>query len=181
MRQVFSVLMLAGGLALLAVQGASAGGWAVVTLDAMPSQVTVNQPVTVGFMIRQHGQTPWVCDCVRVSGYHTTGEKFEVGAKMDEPGHYTATLNFGKAGIWQWSVASGLYPDWQAMPELSVSNPADLEAAFAQEQAAKVAARGTGALAPMLTLALGVLGLVGSGAGLLVWGINRRRLKAAVN
>src|SRR5262245_49591873 len=110
MKKLLVVSTLAALLALLYAATAFAGGWAVITLDEMLGDVTVNQPVTVGMTIRQHGQTPWRCDCVRVRGFHQTGDKIEVGAKMDKPGHYTATLNFAKPGKWQWAIASGLMP-----------------------------------------------------------------------
>lgn len=169
------LLVTLGLLALLGAVGvpaAHAGGWAVVTLDVMPMDVIVNQPVTVAFMVRQHGQTPWVCDCVRVSAYRSTTERVVANAQMDEPGHYAATLNFDKAGVWQWSVASGLAPEWQPMPDLIVSNPSELEGAFAQAQSAKTASatNSPGMNFPaMMPLALGVLGLIGSGGGLLYW------------
>lgn len=156
----------------LFVSAAFAGGWAVVTLDAMPMDVVVNQPVSVAFMVRQHGQTPWVCDCVRVSAYHSTSQRVVVNAEMDQPGHYTATLNFDKAGVWQWSVASGLAPEWQPMPDLTVSNPSELEGAFAQAQSAKTVEKANPMAtnpAAMLPLALGMLGLIGSAGGLAYW------------
>ncbi|MDO9174350.1 MAG: hypothetical protein Q7V62_06055, partial [Actinomycetota bacterium] len=48
-------------IAVLAIIGlgatAGAGGWAVTTLDAMPTP-RPGEPVDVGFTIRQHGVTP---------------------------------------------------------------------------------------------------------------------------
>lgn len=150
---------------------ASAGGWAVVTLDALPTNVVVNQPVTVAMMIRQHGQTPWVYKYVEVRGFHATGETIGVRAVMDTPGHYTAVLNFPKAGKWEWEVASGLMPEWQHMPTLEVANSAEDEVLLAKANEANRAAMPSleTMMPSMLLLGLGVLGFVGSGAGLVWW------------
>jgi hypothetical protein len=149
----------------------SAGGWAVVTLDAVPTNVVVEQPIQVGMTIRQHGQTPWVFDNVRVRGYHSTGETFVVRVSMDERGHYTANLNFNKAGKWQWAVASGLMPEWQTMPDIEVANSVQDEVLLAEANAAnKPATPSFESMLPSLTLlALGVLGAAGCGGGLIFW------------
>ncbi len=157
---------------LIGVSTALAGGWAVVTLDAMPTNLVVNQPVKVAFMIRQHGKTPWVYNDVQVRGANATGENFLVHAAMDKPGHYTADLNFTQAGTWQWAVASGLYPDWQPMPELQVANSPDAETEFAKAQSAQVPSMSLdiGTMLPTLALlGLGIIGFVGSGGGLIYW------------
>jgi YtkA-like len=170
-------LVTAGLLMLTLASVASAGGWAVVTLDLMPMQVIVNQPLRVGFTIRQHGRTLWESDNVRVRGYHPTGETFTVQAPMDGRGHYTAELNFTKAGEWQWAVASGLMPEWQPMPNLNVIDPAQVETEFAaaQNSSSPTNTLNVGAMLPSLVvLGLGVLGFVGCGAGLVFW---RRNLK----
>ncbi len=149
---------------------ASAGGWAVVTLDAMPTNLVVNQPANIGMMIRQHGKTPWVYDDVRVRAFHSTGETFVTRAVMDERGHYAATLNFPRAGKWSWAVASGLMPEWQTMPELDVANSAQDEILLAQAAATKNSAPPIQAMPPtLLLLALGVVGFLGSGGGFVYW------------
>ncbi len=98
-----------------------AGGWAVVTLDYLPSHVVANQPMTIGFRVRQHGQT-------MLSGLHPTIGATLVGSNdtliasaQDEgsTGHYVATLTFPKAGNWEWYIdAFGLQ---QPMPPLNVA------------------------------------------------------------
>lgn len=158
------------------ISTASAGGWTVVTLDSVPANVVVGQPMTVGMTIRQHGQTPWVYDNVRVRGYHSTGETFVVRAEMDKRGHYTADVNFPKAGKWQWAVASGLMPEWQTMPELEVANSVQDEVLLAEANTASQPTTPTlGSMLPSMTLlALGVLGVFGSGGGLIYWLRSRR-------
>lgn len=170
MKRIFTFLTLSALWFVAIASVANAGGWAVVTLDALPTNLVVNEPVKIGMMIRQHGKTPWVYDNVRVRGFHSTGETFETRAKMDARGHYTATLNFPRAGKWQWAVASGLAPEWQTMPDLQVANSAPDELLLAEAIAAKNATpTWQAALSPPLLLALGVIGLVGSAGGLFYW------------
>lgn len=45
-------------LALLVVFPVFAGGWAVITLDELPSGVVADEPLTIGFTVLQHGITP---------------------------------------------------------------------------------------------------------------------------
>jgi hypothetical protein len=45
---------------------ARAGGWAVTTLDPLPSAPAAGVPVVVGFTIRQHGRTPVALDDVGI-------------------------------------------------------------------------------------------------------------------
>jgi hypothetical protein len=146
-----------------AIGFSSAGGWSVTSLDYLPTNVVANQPLTVGFMIRQHGRTPWVSSGVQVRATPAQGGKtMTVKAMGDQtPGHYTATLTFPQAGTWHWAVASGLFPEWQPMPDLQVQ---------AAPTAAPVTADTIPSTFPLsLSLIAGTLGLVGSSAGLLVW------------
>src|SRR5262245_54546848 len=56
-RSIFAFVLVI--LALLALAApALAGGWAVLTLDALPREVRAGQSFQVGFMVRQHGKTP---------------------------------------------------------------------------------------------------------------------------
>lgn len=165
---VFTALLLIG-----AVSVASAGGWAVVTLDALPTNVVVDTPVTVGMVVRQHGKTPMTNAHVRVRGFQLTGDTFELAARNDGGGHYSADLKFNKAGTWQWQVASGLYPDWQSMPEIQVANSVEDEALLAKANtntAAAATAPNLQTMGPsMLLLAVGVMGFLLSAGGLMYW------------
>jgi hypothetical protein len=125
--------------------------------------------------IRQHGQTAWVYENVRVRGVHPSGETFTVPAKMDRAGHYLVTLKFSRAGEWQWAVASGLAPEWQTMPPLNVASaPVNLNAAGETS-----APRGFRSLpgadpASFVTLGLSLIGLFGTSVGLFAWWRVRR-------
>lgn len=115
---------------LLFVTPVFSGGWAVITLDELPTNVVANEPVTVGFTVLQHGRTP-------LDGLHPTitanlykDQQFVIDAEAgDKPGYYTATLTFPKDGEWRWSIQA--FTMDQPMPMLSVapagsvvSNPA---------------------------------------------------------
>lgn len=169
LREATLALALAFVIWFAALGSSEAGGWTVTTLDNLPSNVVVNQPLTVGFMIRQHGRTPWVSSDVRVRASPAQGgAELEVRAEPDKtPGHYTATFTFPQAGAWHWAVASGLYPDWQPMPDLQVQSAPSVTNNPAPASAPSWAI-------PVSPLFLaGILGLIVSSAGLLTW--SRRR------
>lgn len=100
---------------------ANGGGWAVLTLDEWPTQVVANQPITIGFTLRQHGQTllSGLGGSVVFEGYGKVGARplqFRVNATRAE-GHYTATITLPTAGVWQWRIEIfGEHP----MPALTV-------------------------------------------------------------
>jgi hypothetical protein len=107
---------MACALALAALFGfarpALAGGWAVVTLDALPVDVRAGQPVTLGFMVRQHGRTP--IDVHTFEGrmpvlrarHAASGATLAAEARKEGPvGHYAVTVTFPRDGVWSWSIA----------------------------------------------------------------------------
>lgn len=94
---------------LIAASSALAGGWAVVTLDALPTRVVAGEPLTVGFVVRQHGVRPMGGLTPLVIAVHAgTGEKVTAAASPSgEEGHYSATITFPGGGVWQWVVNDG--------------------------------------------------------------------------
>ena len=122
LRKLMTITCLLVASGLLHAPPAMAGGWAVVTLDELPHGAVAREPLTVGFMIRQHGQTAWVYDDVKVRAFNNhAGQSLIVLARPEGvAGHYVATLTFPAAGSWNWSIASGLWPDNQPMPVLEV-------------------------------------------------------------
>jgi cytochrome c2 len=105
-----------------------AGGWAVVTLDTLPSQVVAGEPVAIGFFVRQHGHTPVIEDRMAIYARHSgSGERLEIFALPEgEPGHYQAEVVFPTGGTWEWEIEIYFYPGRQPMPDLTVlgDNPA---------------------------------------------------------
>jgi cytochrome c551/c552 len=100
-----------GGLALVAIPATVGwtGGWAVVTVKEVPDQVVVGKPVTLTWVVRQHGVQ-------KLSGLDGRVEasagllKSNVNADArptGREGEYTATLTLPTTGDWKVSVHSG--------------------------------------------------------------------------
>lgn len=101
---------------------ASAGGWAVTTLDEMPAP-TPGEPTDVGFTIRQHGVKPVDLAsgvAIRITGADGTVDTFP--ARLDGPtGHYVATVVFPAAGTYIWAVEQDWFGD-QALGAITVGD-----------------------------------------------------------
>ena len=88
------------------------GGWAVVTIDDLPTQFTVGKPTTFTFVIRQHGVS--LMNDVKPTleartGSMVGGTTVNVAAtRTNADGQYTASLTVPKAGEWRLTVNSGL-------------------------------------------------------------------------
>lgn len=149
-----------------------AGGWAVITLDELPTGVVAGEPFTIGFTVLQHGRTPMIDLEPTVTAGLSSDEKLVVYAEPEgKPGHYAATLTFPKEGEWEWSIQA--FSMDQPMPVLTVAAPGAVSAS----QPVKTEPV-TVILSPLLilrTLALGI-GLI----GLVVAFRRRSRLAAAL-
>ncbi len=157
LRTVWAVAALVGLLAF--ALPAFAGGWAVVTLDHLPDQVIAGQPVNVGFVVRQHGITPLggLKPVIRLQKAGEANSKAVPVASDGNTGHYSATLTFPSAGVWQWTVETGFWPEGQPMPDLSV---------VAEGDPASTESSGGAASSASLPVVFGVVGLVGAAGGL---------------
>jgi plastocyanin len=84
----------------------SAGGWAVVHLDAVPSQVVAGSPVKLTFLVKQHDVTPINVDrAYLVATNRETGEQLNVDAQPNgDVGHYKLDVTFPSAGPWKWKI-----------------------------------------------------------------------------
>ena len=72
-----------------------AGGWAVITLDELPSNSVAGEPLRIGFTVLQHGRTPMTNLEPTVTAGLALDEKLVVYAEPEgKPGHYVATLTF---------------------------------------------------------------------------------------
>jgi mono/diheme cytochrome c family protein len=144
-------LSLALFLALLASFPVFAGGWAVITLDELPTDVSAGEPLIIGFTVLQHGKTP-MTDLDPTVTASSGGEKIMFFAEEEgKPGHYTATLTFPNEGKWEWSIQA--FTMDQAMPALTVASPAKLEAKTAPSLSLLSVVRA-------LALGIGLVGLV---------------------
>lgn len=101
-----------------------AGGWAVITLDSLPGEVRAGETLSIGFMVRQHGQTPTNSASPTLSAHNpATDERFTVDARQSgETGHFVVDVVFPSEGQWEWSIL-GFGPPLQYAP-LTVLPPA---------------------------------------------------------
>lgn len=101
-----SLRVLVPGL-VLPVLMSHAGGWAIVTVDALPDYVEAGKPVTLTYMVRQHGVTPVGELDGRVEA--TFGRLTARGtvAPGDRVGHYRASITLPSAGQWSIRIRSG--------------------------------------------------------------------------
>jgi len=94
-------------IALLALLMLNFGGWAVITVEDLPDQIAVGQPVTLDFTVRQHGHTLLSNLTPRVMA--EAGPDRVSGAVQAGPstGRYRASLTLPHAGAWIITVYSG--------------------------------------------------------------------------
>ena len=103
-------LAIAAAAVFAAAPGASAGGWALTTLDAVPAPVP-GEPTAVGFTIRQHGVRPVdVPEGVELVVTAPDGTTTVFPAAGDGTvGHYVATIVVPAAGSYTWVVRQGWF------------------------------------------------------------------------
>jgi len=144
------------GLLLLFAAPALAGGWAVISLDELPTRIVAGEPLTIGFTVLQHGRTPLEGLDPTITANLYKEQEFTVPAESgDMPGHYTATLVFPKEGEWRWSIQA--FTMDQPMPLLNVA-PAPVVSASTTVKVEPAAS-----LLPWfggLSLAVGLIGAV---------------------
>jgi hypothetical protein len=126
--------LVAAALLLSVTSIASAGGFAVTTLDAVPTQIVAGESYRIGMMVRQHGITP-VRDATPAVMITQGAVRLVFAARADGPiGHYVADVTFPSEGEWSWSVDQSPFPAPQALGTVTVS-PAVLAAAPARPPA----------------------------------------------
>jgi hypothetical protein len=137
-----------------------AGGWAVITLDELPSGVVAGEPLTIGFTVLQHGRTPMTDLEPTVTARLSNSKPITFFAEPGEkPGYYTATLTFPEEGNWEWSIQA--FTMDQKMPALNVTSPG----AVTLSQPAAAEPFSARSLSPLLIVGIlaigtGVVGLV---------------------
>lgn len=91
---------------------ASAGAWAVTTLDSVPSP-TAGETVQIGFTIRQHGVTPVhpEGDVGIVFRSPTERDRFFAAEPTGEVGRYVVEVAFPDDGAWSWAVRQGWFAE----------------------------------------------------------------------
>jgi hypothetical protein len=98
----------------MSASAASAGGWAMSSLDPMAVPVA-GQETVVGFTIRQHGVTPVNPDDqggepVAVAVRSAPGHEAVFPARQQGPtGHYVADVTFPESGRASWEIRQGWF------------------------------------------------------------------------
>ncbi|CAA9560119.1 MAG: hypothetical protein AVDCRST_MAG88-1425 [uncultured Thermomicrobiales bacterium] len=129
-RRFAAIFGLVGALTLGPSAPALAGGWAVVTLDALPDGPRAGQTLHLGFMVRQHGVTP-----TNLDGFggqkpflsarnKETGETIKATARQEGPvGHFVVDVTFPAAGAWEWEITPAPFPTVTKLGTLTVLPP----------------------------------------------------------
>ena len=94
-------------LAVLGTLSSNAGGWAVITVEELPNQIVVGQPVTLTYSVRQHGRT-------LLSGLRGSLEAQAAGQTVREDaapgldvGRYDVSFTLPRPGTWIITLRSG--------------------------------------------------------------------------
>jgi mono/diheme cytochrome c family protein len=150
--------VLAVTLALVLAVPAFAGGWAVITLDELPTGVVAGEPFTVGFTVWQHGKTPMAgLDPAIIA--RSGDEKITVYVKeQGKPGHYAVDVTLPTSGQWEWTIHA--FSMEQKMPVLSVAAPVGGVASAPQVKTEPVKSSSVSPVMIVRAAALGI-GLVG--------------------
>lgn len=98
--------------ALIASSAASAGGWATVGLDPLPTGVGPGDTWKTNMTILQHGRTPLtgLTPTITITLEDTGVTKEFVAVETDAPGVYRASVVFPEAGPWR-IVADSTFGD----------------------------------------------------------------------
>ncbi len=96
-----------GALLLVPLLAFRLGGWAVITVEALPSYIVAGTPTSLDFMIRQHGVTP--LGGLRPTVHLTAGRtELTVTAKPGRlAGQYSSTITAPTPGEWTIRIVSG--------------------------------------------------------------------------
>jgi hypothetical protein len=112
---------------LMSASAASAGGWAMSSLDPMSVPVA-GQETEVGFTIRQHGVTPVNPDdqgsepVVVAVRSASSGDAVFLARQQGPTGHYVADVIFPEAGQAYWEIRQGWFGP-QDLDMIDVAEP----------------------------------------------------------
>ena len=91
-------------LAAVAVMAAGYGGWAVVTVENLPDELTASQPYNLTFSIRQHGVELLEVNNPRIELKSGSEKLVARAVPTNKKGYYTATVNVPSAGDWDATI-----------------------------------------------------------------------------
>ena len=84
-----------------------AGGWAVITVDDLPDHAVAGTPVTLSWVVRQHGQEPIHSLSARVDAVSGSSKMTAVARPGVGAGRYTTSLTLPQPGTWTVTIRSG--------------------------------------------------------------------------
>lgn len=170
MNKMLMALLGSGAALMVAASPASAGGWAMSSLDELPAPI-VGEHLEVGLTIRQHGVRPVNIEDVAIEVTNPSGavERFSA-AQQGATGHYVSSIVFREAGSASWLIRQGGFGD-QPLGPIEVA-PSAAAAAASDGATTNGSVRGTATSAgyrwpaalriglPILAIGLGTLALV---------------------
>lgn len=181
MRKITRSFTVALALLLITTITATAGGWAVITLDELPGQIVAGQSFTIGFTVRQHGRT-LRDDLAPILRFNRSDAKdsLDFTAKREgDSGHYVASVALPNDGQWNWKVdieQFGMIT--QDMSPLTVV-AAPIQSAAPLPSAAAIESA-PAAVPNTMPLAVGVAGVVVAIGSLAYWLRTRARFALVV-
>jgi len=84
-----------------------AGGWAVITVADLPAYAVAGTPVTLSWVVRQHGHDPIQSLSARVEAVSGSSKASATARAGDGPGRYVASLTLPQPGNWTVTIRSG--------------------------------------------------------------------------
>lgn len=96
------------------------GGWAVCTVDDVPTHLVVGRPTPIKFTVRQHGITLLSGLSPSVELNSGINEVTVNATSTGEPGRYQATIVPASPGTWTLTVHSGFGPSSTTLLPLRV-------------------------------------------------------------
>jgi hypothetical protein len=177
--RAFVVVAGVGTVVALLASPAVAGGWAVSTLDAVPTP-KAGQPTDVGFTVRQHGRTPVDIADVGITVRDNAGKATVFPARhRGATGHYVARVTFPAAGTVTWQIDQGWFGP-QDLGTIQVLGPKATPSPAPPAQAhAPVTVRHEPVELPLaVRLLLPAVALVAGGLAVFEYVAGRRRRRA---
>lgn len=92
---------------LLPVFMTHAGGWAIITVDDLPDYAVAGTPVSLSFMVRQHGEEPLEKLEPRIEAASGSSRFVTPARPGAGRGRYTASVTLPQAGNWTLTIRSG--------------------------------------------------------------------------
>jgi mono/diheme cytochrome c family protein len=99
------------------------GGWASLTLDDVPDYIVAGQPVTLTYMVRQHGVEPMSGLTTSVDARSGDRAATALAQASGRAGRYAATLTLHHAGDWTISINTGFWPKRVTLLPIKVIAP----------------------------------------------------------